>query len=252
MKLAVLSDAHGNGLALEAVLDDLQREGVEDMVCLGDMVQGGPQPGEVVERLMRLGCPVVMGNADEWLLTGVESGSEAISDERRQRMEAVREWSLSRLSDEQRAFMAGFAPTAEVALADGRGLLAFHGSPASYDDLILPTTPEDDFQRMLGGHAGRILCGGHVHLPFVRRIGDSFFFNPGSVGLAYNHQQEASSFRLDAWAEYALLTTGEGAAPGRIGLEFRRVPLEVRALVRVLRESGRPGAEQAVREYGAE
>ena len=49
------------------------------------------------------------------------------------------------------------------------------------------------------------MCGGHTHLQQVRRIGDYFFFNPGSVGVAYNRNQPEEGFRLDPWAEYAIL-----------------------------------------------
>ena len=69
MRLAVISDIHGNCFALDAVLADLRAdlEPVDATVCLGDAIQGGPQPAETVARLRELGCPVVMGNADAWL-----------------------------------------------------------------------------------------------------------------------------------------------------------------------------------------
>src|SRR5690349_17179247 len=76
MRIAVISDIHGNCLALDAVLADLQRDGVDWIVCLGDAIQGGAQPAETVARLRDLGCPIVMGNADAWLLTGEETGAE--------------------------------------------------------------------------------------------------------------------------------------------------------------------------------
>jgi hypothetical protein len=81
----------------------------------------------------------------------------------------------------------------------------------------------------------------------VRRLGDGFFFNPGSVGLAYSHQPEEAGFRADPWAEYAVLTL----EPGRLGLEFRRVPFDVSALIHAYRSSGRPYAEDAVAQYTA-
>ena len=74
MRIAVFSDIHGNGLALEAVLADIQAKAPDRLVCLGDAIQGGPQPAQVVRRLRELQCPVVMGNADAWLLTGEGTG----------------------------------------------------------------------------------------------------------------------------------------------------------------------------------
>jgi predicted phosphodiesterase len=246
VKLAIFSDVHGNALALDAVLNDLAHEDLDGMICLGDAVQGGPQPSEVVRRLRGLGCPVVMGNADDWLLTGADSGKEEISAERRSRMDAVREWSLSRLSEADRQFIAGFPPTVEVALEGGRSLLGYHGSPASFDDFILPDTPEDEFQRMLAPHAAKILCGGHMHVQYIRHLGRSFHFNPGSVGVAYRHGQTEEGFQLDPWAEYALLTS----RGDRLALEFRRIPFDVVELVQIARASGRPFADDFARPYG--
>ena len=117
MRIAVFSDIHGNGLALEAVLADIQSKAPDRLVCLGDAIQGGPQPGQVVRRLREMQCPVVMGNADAWLLTGKETGDEAITSERLQAMNDVRLWTLAQLSDDDLAFMASFPPTVELALA---------------------------------------------------------------------------------------------------------------------------------------
>lgn len=246
-RIAVFSDIHGNALALEAVLKDLEHDHFDHMVCLGDAIQGGPQPAQVVQRLRELECPVVMGNADAWLLSGQETGDEDISPQRRVKLDAVREWSLAQLSPEDRDFIAGFQPVVELPLDEGRSLLCFHGSPASFDDFILPSTPEEEFQRLLSPHLPRLLCGGHTHLQQLRRLGvsESFFFNPGSVGLAYSHQQTEEGFRADAWAEYAVLTS-EGA---RAGLEFRRVPFDAAQLVEVYLHSGRPFAEDAAAQY---
>jgi predicted phosphodiesterase len=237
---------HGNCLALDAVLADLKLHPAADgIVCLGDAVQGGPQPAQVAARLRELACPVVMGNADAWLLTGQETGAEAISPERLRKMNAVREWSLAQLSADDRAFIAAFQPTVMLPLTPARALLCFHGSPASFDDLLLPSTSEEEFQKFLGPYASNLLTGGHTHLQQIRRIGDNFFFNPGSVGLAYSHTQPEDGFRVDPWAEYAVLDV-EG---DRLALEFRKVPFDVRALIRIYRESGRPYAEEAVAQY---
>jgi Calcineurin-like phosphoesterase superfamily domain len=76
-RLALISDIHGNGVALDAVLADLARRDVADIVCLGDLAAGGPQPREVLARLRELGCQAVRGNADGWLLEGLPPGSSA-------------------------------------------------------------------------------------------------------------------------------------------------------------------------------
>jgi len=246
-RIAIISDMHGNCVALDAVLADLRRAAADQIVCLGDAIQGGPQPAEVVARLRELACPVVMGNADAWLLTGEETGNENISPERRRKMDEIREWSLGQLSTDDQAFIAGFQPTVSIPLSATRNLLCFHGSPASFDDIILPTTPEEEFQRLLGAHAPHFLTGGHTHMQQIRRLGatDSFFFNPGSVGLAYSHQQPENHFRVDPWAEYTILTV-EGT---QLALEFRRVPFDVGQLLAIYQSSGRPFASDAIEQY---
>lgn len=247
MRIAVISDIHGNCVALDAALADIRRDQVDHLVCLGDAIQGGPQPAEVVARLRDLGCPVVMGNADAWLLSGEETGHEDIPAERLRKMEQVRQWSLAQLSDDDRAFIAQFQPTVQILLEEGRSLLCFHGSPASFDDVILPTIPEEAFQAFLSPHLPQIMTGGHTHLQQIRRIGasDSFFFNPGSIGLAYSHQQSEGDFRADPWAEYAILT----ADSGRLALEFRRVLYDADTLIDIYRSSGMPYAADRIAYY---
>jgi predicted phosphodiesterase len=240
--LAIISDIHGNCTALDAVLADLARAPVGAVVCLGDAIQGGPQPAQVVQRLRELACPVVMGNADAWLLTAeITSPAEAITE----RQMAVREWQLSRLSQADRDFIASFKPTVEIALEGGVNLLCFHGSPTSFDDVILPETPEEEFEGFLGAWRGRVLTGGHTHLQQIRRLGDYFFFNPGSVGVSYDRNQPDDNFQLDHRAEYAVLSSGEG----RLSLEFRRVPFDVNKHIESLIASGQPYGEDYAQQY---
>lgn len=248
MRIAIISDIHGNNVAFEAVLADLQNDTYDQLVCLGDAIQGGPQPAEVVANLRRLTCPVVMGNADAWMLTGIETADEGIPPERLKKMGEIREWSLSKLTEDDKAFIAAFKPTAELPLATEQNLLCFHGSPASFDDIILPTTSDEDFRKYLGAYAPHLLTGGHTHMQQIRRLegaANSFFFNPGSVGLAYSHYQPSGNFKVDKWAEYALLTANNG----RIALEFRRVPFDVDTLISIYQSSGRPHAEDSIGQY---
>jgi predicted phosphodiesterase len=247
MRIAVLSDIHGNCIALDAVLADLKGEQVDQMVCLGDAIQSGPQPAEVVQRLRDLDCPVVMGNADDWLLTGMDSGTEQIADARRAQMEAVRQWQLSRLTADDRAFIAAFQPTVRLALDHDRALLCYHGSPQSFDHVILPQTPDEDVRQYLEPTQDTFYTGGHTHVQFMRHFGRTFHFNPGSIGFAYRHNQPEGHFRADPWAEYALLTYRQG----RLAVEFRRVNFDVASLIDLYRASGRPHADAAVAQYQA-
>jgi predicted phosphodiesterase len=244
MRVALISDMHGNAYGFETALADLNTQHVDQIVCLGDAIQGGPQPAETTPRLHELNCPVVMGNADAWMLTSEDSGAEGKPSEKQL---AVREWSLSQLSEADKAFIGGFQQTVEIDMGGGKKLLCFHGSPTSFDHVILPTTPEEEFQRYLGAYDPAILTGGHTHMQQIRRLGsgETFYFNPGSVGFAYSHQQPDDDFRADAWAEYAILTH----ADERLSLEFRRIPYDGQKMIDIYLNSGRPYKEEAAGQY---
>ena len=244
-RVAVISDMHGNDLAFEKVEVDLQGQRIDQIVCLGDAIQGGPQPAQVVQRLRRMNCPVVMGNADAWLLSGEETADEGIPPERLKKMGEIRLWSLSQLSEDDMDFISEFQPTVTIRLEEGLGLLCFHGSPTSFDEIILPAIPEEEFQKILAPYAGQVLTGGHTHAQQIRRLGDLFFLNPGSVGFAYSHYQPHGQFLVDPWAEYAILT----AENGQLGVEFRRLPFDAGEMIRIYRESGRPFSEDAIAQY---
>ena len=246
MKIAIISDIHGNCVALDAVLSDIKEQDVDQIVCLGDAVQGGPQPAGVVARLRELHCPVVMGNADDWLLTGIDSGAENIPEERRHRMDDIRRWQLTQLTEQDLAFIREFKPTLQIRLDDERTLFCYHGSPQSFDHVILPQTPDEEVRRYLEPKEGMIYTGGHTHMQFIRHFGRTFHFNPGSVGVAFRHDQPEDNFHLDPWGEYAMLTSRSG----NLSLEFRRVMFDVEELISVYRNSGKPYAELSIAEYG--
>ena len=248
MRIAIISDIHGNDIAFAAVMADLHAQAaispIDQMVCNGDAIQGGPQPAQVAEHLRALACPVVMGNADAFVLTGQDEEDATTPPERLRMLQAVRKWTWAKLDELQRDFIRGFQPTVRLELEAGRTLLCFHGSPTSFNHIILPHTPEEEVAGYLGADADCILTGGHTHLQQIRSIQNTIFFNPGSVGLAFNHQNHQQLF---GWAEYAILTV-QGSSRG---LEFRRVPFDVNALIRVYEASGRPFAEDMIAQYRA-
>jgi predicted phosphodiesterase len=133
----------------------------------------------------------------------------------------------------------------EAPLGGGRTLLCFHGSPYSFNDVILPETSEDDFHRYLGEFRPAVMTGGHTHMQQVRRLGETFFFNPGSIGLAYDRHQPDEGFRADPWAEYAILSHEAGV----LSLDFRRVPFDPAEYRRIILSSGIPYAEEIADRY---
>lgn len=245
MRVALISDVHGNRVALDAVLQDLQGEPVDVVVSLGDVAQGGPQPAEALDGLRALGCRLVMGNSDHFLLDleTARAGPEPLTPE----LLDVREWTLSRLSGDHLDFMRSFEPTVQLELAGFGKLLCYHGSPASFNDVILPDTPAEEFERMAAGRLAPLMAGGHVHLQFLRRHGASLHLNPGSVGLAWDHGQPEDAISFDPWAQYAVLSADDA----RLGIEFRRVPFDVAAVVAAIEAGGRPHGERFAAQWSS-
>lgn len=234
MRLALISDVHGNDVAFEAVAAEVARLACERVVCLGDLVQGGPQPAEVLARRAALDAECVLGNADALLLQVPESSPEPVTEAHL----AVREWTLSRLAPADLEAIRAFPPTLELDLHGTRALL-FHGSPRSYDDVLLPDSREEALEPYRGTGAD-LLAGGHTHTQWTRVVDGSLFVNPGSVGVAYDRHQPEDDFKLTPVAEYAIVTAGAAGA----AVEFRRVPYSLERLREVIRASGRPRAAE--------
>jgi predicted phosphodiesterase len=237
-RTAILSDVHGNALALRAVVAELDAEGLDRVVCLGDLSQGGPEPAECVDLVAERDWPTVLGNADAFVLdpaTG-EGSPEAISE----RQLAVRSWTYERLGAERRTLIESYAPTVERELGDGLTLLGCHATPASFDEIVLPSAPEEEYRSAFGGTGADFVACGHIHLPYVRRIGATTVLNPGSVGLSYDHEQDAETMRFDPWAAWAVV----GTDGGRLSLEFRRTPFDGDAVAGAHRASGMPHGEE--------
>jgi putative phosphoesterase len=240
VRLALLSDQHGNDVAFRAALADVERLGVEEVVCLGDVVQGGTEPAQTLDRLAALGCETVLGNADALLLEVPADSPEPVTE----RLLEVREWTLSQLAPSHLEQIRSFAPVVRREL-DGVPVVLFHGSPRSYDDVLLPELGGEALKPFLG-HDAALLAGGHTHLQWTRRIEEALYVNPGSVGIAYDrHEEEPQTLR--PLAEWALVTVEEGA----VAVEFRRVPYAVEDVKAAAQRSARPYADEWAAQWGA-
>jgi predicted phosphodiesterase len=236
LRVALFSDVHGNGVAFRSVLADLAERDVDQVLCLGDHAQGGPEPAECLELLRDLDCPAVMGNSDHFLLT-LDPGAEEFTEEQVENAK----WSKAQLSDDLLAFHRGFLPTVELDLGEGSSVLAFHGTPRSRDEEVGPWMEEDEFRAPFEGLRASAFVGGHSHQQWARRMGEAYYVNPGSVGLPLDHHKAVDPRRAEVCAEYAVLSI-DGPA---IGVEFRRIPFDVGELLGSIEESGLPNPEDA-------
>jgi putative phosphoesterase len=232
VRLALLSDQHANDVAFRAALEDVERLEVDEVACLGDVVQGGSEPAQTLDRLAALDCETVLGNADALVLEVPADSPEPITD----RLLEVREWTLAQLDASHLEQIRSFKPVVRREL-EGVSLLFFHGSPHSYDDVLLPELGDEALEPFLREDAA-LLAGGHTHLQWTRRIGGALYVNPGSVGISYDRHREPVVLR--AHAEWALVTVADGA----VAVEFRQVPYAVEDVRAATRRSGRPYADE--------
>jgi predicted phosphodiesterase len=243
LQTALISDVHGNLLALETVCNELDREGIDQAVYLGDLVQGGPQPVECLELVEERGWHAVLGNADAFVLdpAAEEGSAEPVTEQQLEQ----RAWTRSRLSDAHAATIAAWRLSLEVDLGHGRRLLAFHATPGSYHPVLLPTAPPDEFAATLGPVETDLAAGGHTHTQFVRRIGAATFVNPGSTGFGFDFERAEHGVTLEAWASYAVVTTA------RTGwsIDLRRTDFEPLPVAEALRSCGMPHADERARRW---
>jgi hypothetical protein len=113
MRLALISDIHGNFVTLQTVLADIEKQHVDQLVCLGDVACNGPCPRQVIHRLNEMGCKIVMGNTDEMFLSA--QSFEPKNERERQVLENIR-WSLEQPSAEEIKIIQSFKPLIDIPL----------------------------------------------------------------------------------------------------------------------------------------
>ncbi len=147
MRIALISDTHGNLPALEAVLEDIRSQGADQIIFLGDSATIGPHPKETLDLLQALNCVCILGNHDAALLEPAQAAEFQIAAS----LLPTLEWGLGLLSETNITFLRTFHPTHEVKLDGALNLLCFHGSPRSNTELILSTTPDGTLDGAFSG-----------------------------------------------------------------------------------------------------
>ena len=241
MRIALISDIHGNLISFEAVLAALEHESVDKIICLGDVATLGPQPRQVMKRLIDLDIQIILGNHDTFLLKPELSQTYMTLDW----FSDTINWCAEQLLPSDFDFLRTFMPLAEIQLADGSTLLCFHGSPKSNIDNILATTPADELDIMLSGHKATIMACGHTHVQMLRQHRGQTIINVGSVGMPFEMMPFTGEPRILPWAEYAFLNWTRGV----VNIELRRVPVNVAAIREAAFASGMPRAADWVNNW---
>lgn len=213
MRVAALYDIHGNLPALEAVLAEAGREGVDAIVIGGDIASGPPQPREVVELVRSLpNAHCIRGNADR------------LFDEEFARDEGLA-WLLEQLGDDQAQWLAGLP--FQVVLDD---TLYVHATPLDDTTIVTELTTDEKLAGLLGEVEQPRVVAGHTHMQLERRVGDKLFVNAGSVGWPYEGVPGGYWAILDE------------------GVELRHTDYDRERAAELVRGSGHPRAEEIAAE----
>lgn len=233
MRLALISDIHGNLTALEAVLADLDARGPYDALGVaGDLCEWGPYPRQTLERVRALGCPVVQGNTDHYL---------SLADAEKLRLlgkseKAIKDlaWTRDQLGAEGAAYLAALPFAHSFAGPDGQDVFMAHANAIDQETHLSPDAPPEEVARLLGGTTAPVVVFGHLHIPYTRSLAGRLLVDVSSVG----HPRDG-----DRRAAYAVLEW-DGAWRASV----HRVAYDLEAAAAAFRASGMPRPERCIKE----
>jgi len=219
MIIAIISDIHSNLTALEAVIERLPK--YDELFCLGDIVGYGPQPNEVISRLVELRPSVVLlGNHDSAVVSGDVEGFSSNA------ATAV-EWTRDNLDRGSLDYLTALEPSARVQL-EGHTCALYHGSPRDpLNEYIFPGLTANLGRSLIKVASAGIVLLGHTHMPMFYRFEEGVLANPGSVGQPRDGDRRAS---------FAILTLSEGD----VRFEVQRIEYDVGHVADRILRSGLP------------
>jgi len=220
MRIAVLSDIHGNLPALEAVAADLDRLSPDLVFVAGDFQNRGPNPREVTSFVYQSGWTILRGNHEDYVIWQSQNFRTDDSADYYNWLPA--RWTAE-LTRDSMEWVKGLPIATRLAGPNERSIIIAHGSPRSNDEGFFPTTPQTKATEMIGDNPPALLCVGHSHLPLVRWINSTLLVNVGSVGFPFDGDRRAS---------YGILNLGHD----RWEVDIRRVEY---AMERVVEEFDR-------------
>ena len=229
MKIAFISDIHGNATALEAVLTDIEKKQADKIVVLGDIAYRGPEPKKSLDLVRNLNTEVIKGNADEWVHRGINEGE--VPDQALDMMKKEQEWTISNLSAEDLEYLRNLPAEVEVDLTEKIKVHCFHATPESLFEVVKPTESDQTLEeKLMTNKEAHIFLHGHIHLPYVRHINGKCVANLGSVGLPFDGLNHASY----------LIAEGDGE---QFNIGVQRVQYDVEKVKKQLEENEYPNLE---------
>lgn len=227
MRIAVLSDIHGNLLALDACLADLESQGGADaIVAAGDLCLDGPKPKKVLLRLDEIGASCIRGNTDRYL---AEDGSGKTFSQAELAQIA---WTRRDVGERWLLWLKEL-PFALRIGEDENQLLIVHANPRNDDEYISPDADDAALERLIGNDDASAIAFGHLHIPYVRSWRRKLLVNVSSAGLPKDG---------DPRAGYAIFTEREGGWQ----VKHRRVPFDVKKVATQLAACGIPESAELI------
>ncbi len=225
-RVAILSDIHGNLVALDACLADLDAQGGADaIVAAGDLCLDGPKPKKVLQRLEEVGAQCIRGNTDRYL--GGTGGEQLAPTEIAQLA-----WTRKQLGEKWLAWLREL-PFALRIGDEQNELLVVHANPANDDEHLWPDADDATLERLIGDERAQSIAFGHLHLPYVRHWRGRMLVDVASVGLPKDGDPRAS---------YALFTERGGGWE----VKHRRVPFDVKKVATQLADCGIPESAELI------
>ena len=187
MKLALISDIHGNLEALNSVLKEIKKRKIKNIYCLGDIIDYGANSNECAEIIRKNKIPAIMGNHDFTAVT--LEGIEELNPIAQKCCEVTNKL----LTNYNKEFLLKLPETMKI-----ENIFLVHGSPRDYlNEYVYPNTPNYEIKELFKIAKKQIIAMGHTHIPFIKKIGDKLAINPGSVGQPRDGNNKASFCVLD-------------------------------------------------------
>jgi predicted phosphodiesterase len=233
-----LSDVHGNRFALEAVLADLEAQGITRAYCLGDLVGYGPDPNGVIDILSSRGVASILGNYDEGVAWQTGDCGCFYPDEEAERIGAASyAFTVATVTVERKAYLRTLPRELHVDFA-GKKIHLVHGSPRRINEYLLRDRDERTYHRLAAIESDDVLAFGHTHDPWFRTYGKTLFVNVGSVGRPKDGDHRPM---------YVVLRP---SLEGTMDVEIKRVEYDVEAAAEAIVAVGLPVALAEMLRHG--